>query len=139
MKHFTLFRVVQNNGITGVLVYDNAVVCLTLEPDWNNNKKNKSCIPEGEYICNKVTGANVSTGSHKHTFKVENVTGRTSILFHIGNTIKDTAGCILTGETPGLINGRTAVINSGKAFNRFINTAGEDDMFYLHIINLFNQ
>lgn len=68
--------------------------CVTLELSWKDNKRNKSCIPTGEY---KVT--------HRYSEKygehllVNNVINRSYILIHAGNFVEDTNGCILVGES----------------------------------------
>ena len=44
----TLKRVAENeDGTFGVLIHNNVPFCLTIEPEWKNNMKNISCIPEG--------------------------------------------------------------------------------------------
>lgn len=64
----------------------------TLEPMWDDNKKNKSCIPEGNYNAVKYPSKNFGL-----TYSV-GVVGRSGILFHAGNTTDDTTGCILVGD-----------------------------------------
>lgn len=68
---------------------------VTLEDPWNNNEPFKSCIPAGVYTCKR---AYYNAGKY-WTFEVTGVDGRTHILFHIGNTILNTEGCILLGDS----------------------------------------
>jgi hypothetical protein len=74
--------------------------CKTLELPWNDNKKNQSCIPLGEY---KVAPRQ-SAKYNKH-FHIQDVTGRTFVLIHVGNYYTQTKGCILVGRGIADING----------------------------------
>lgn len=66
----------------------------TLEPGWNNNARNKSCIPFGEYKVEPWLSKKFG-----RCLKVLNVPGREAILIHAGNYREDTKGCILIGTT----------------------------------------
>lgn len=100
----------------------------TIEPKWLNNKKNVSCVPEGEYNAAKYPSKNF-----RLTFCVS-VQDRTGILFHAGNQAKETEGCILLGEhfvmrkTGGLW-----LSNSAKAINYFLESLKDVKSFTLII------
>lgn len=69
--------------------------CKTLELPWMENERNISCIPEGEYMVWKMH----PTKKRKYQyFWVQDVPGRTGILFHPGNYTHQILGCILPGE-----------------------------------------
>lgn len=85
-----------NKGTFGVLCNRQVPFALTLERPWKNNDKSVSCIPHGAYTCQRVDSPKFGD-----TFEVEGVPGRSNILFHKGNTIDDTEGCILVGESFG--------------------------------------
>ena len=69
--------------------------CKTLELPWMDNERNISCIPEGEYMVWKMH----PTKKRKYQyFWVQDVPGRTGILFHPGNYTHQILGCILPGE-----------------------------------------
>lgn len=74
-----------------------AVTCEPVTPD----------VPLGTYLCQPHNGP-----KFQNVWEVTNVPGHTAILIHNGNTVADTHGCILVGETFGRINGVDAVINS---------------------------
>lgn len=76
----------------GVLLSNDIPICLILERPWRDNLPSVSCIPEGKYEC-------VAYESEKFgkTWEVTNVPMRTYILFHSGNTINDSQGCLLAG------------------------------------------
>jgi len=80
----------------GELFINGERFCDTLENPWINNKKNVSCIPRGEYKVRLRLARESATRDYLHLL-VEDVENRSYILFHIGNTPKDTSGCILVG------------------------------------------
>ena len=80
----------------GELFINGERFCDTLENPWINNKKNVSCIPRGEYKVRLRLARESATRDYLHLL-VEDVENRSYILFHIGNTPKDTSGCILLG------------------------------------------
>src|SRR6478609_5840272 len=94
MKTALLQRLNKSNKdpIFGALSEDGKLVCMTFERPWMDNQKNISCIPAGEY----VVRPHVSP-KFKSCFIVEGVENRSQILFHAGNGLMDTQGCILTG------------------------------------------
>ena len=109
MQVFKLERsLISNKATLGRLISPQfEELCKTLENPYINNKKYISCIPCGIYYCESFSG-----GTNKNVWEVKSVPGRTHILFHIGNTEKETQGCILVGQTYGFINDDIAVLNS---------------------------
>ncbi len=85
-----------------------------LELPWKDNERGKSCIPEGTYTVfkDKYRGGKKKG---KPAFRFRNVSGRSGILLHIGNFLKDTDGCLI----PGMRFDHTvpAVYDSTIAFN----------------------
>lgn len=115
MKHFRLIRVAYiADGTFGVLLDEGVPFCLTLEREWNDNKRGESCIPAGTYICRRVQSPKFGD-----TFEVCDVPGRSHILFHIGNIEDDSHGCILTGEMYEKYKGKIAVLASGRGYKEF--------------------
>jgi hypothetical protein len=119
------------DGVFGVLTLNNKVICVTLERPWQDNKPNLSCIPPDVYQCKRV-----DSPKYKDTFEVLNVPGRTHILFHSGNRIKDSKGCILLGSEYGELQDERAVLESSKSFIRFMTMLEGIEFFPLQIINL---
>lgn len=129
MKHFKLFRFPSiEDGTFGVLLDESVPFCLTLERPWLNNGVGKSCIPDGEYICKRINSAKFGM-----TFEVCDVLGRTAILFHTGNLMDDSHGCIILGEQYDPLGGRNAVLVSGKAFQEFLFRLTGENTFKLTI------
>lgn len=96
--------------------------CHTLELPWRENRVRISCIPKGEYIVNVRQSPKFGLVYH-----VQNVPGRSYILFHSGNYAGDrskglkthSAGCILYGKGRGWLGGQKAVLNSRIAKSEF--------------------
>ena len=84
------------NSVIGELFLDGERMCDTLENPWLDNQRNISCIPEGEYKVRLRLPRESATRDYLHLL-VEDVENRSYILFHRGNTAKDTRGCILVG------------------------------------------
>jgi len=133
-KKFVIYRVSSNEENTlGVLLYDAQPFAVTLElplifADNGNTSPNVSCIPTGHYHC-------VRTDSPRFgdTFEVTKVPGRSHILFHKGNTPKNTKGCILVAESFTTIGGASGIGQSSVGFSEFMEILGEDKAFNLLI------
>lgn len=93
--HFFLKRLKEDNvaPTIGVLFRPQGKPFFTLEPPWLDNQNNVSCIPKGEYRFERYLSP-----TKGDCFILHDVPGRTFILIHIGNYLKDTEGCILIGN-----------------------------------------
>ena len=80
----------------GELFLNGERMCDTLELPWKDNQRSISCIPEGEYKVRIRLARESATRDYMHLL-VKDVPNRDYILFHIGNSAKDTSGCILVG------------------------------------------
>ena len=80
----------------GELFINGERICDTLENPWQDNQRNISCIPEGVYKVRLRLARESATRDYIHLL-VQDVPNRDWILFHRGNTAKDTSGCILVG------------------------------------------
>lgn len=85
-----LVRTYQDECTMGRIYFNDVEICQSIELPWQHNTPNLSCIPEGEY---KLTHRQTERfGQH---LLVENVPGRTWILFHPANHAKkELRGCI---------------------------------------------
>jgi len=117
-------------GTFGIIIHNGIPFALTLERPWLNNERDVSCIPEGSYTCKRF-----HSSSHPDTFEVMGVQGRTGILFHKGNLMDHSAGCILIGEEFGVLNGKPAILSSKKGFNEFMANMDAKTEFELIIQN----
>jgi hypothetical protein len=91
----TLRRTSQSHfGTFGMLLDEQGhQLCATCEEPWKDNAPMVSCVPAGTYQC-----VPHNTDHFPDVWEVSGVPGRSAILIHSGNTIKDTHGCILVGE-----------------------------------------
>jgi len=129
MRLFKLIRLPQHSdGTFGVLLDEDIPFCLTLERKWLDNKKGESCIPLGIYTCKRVDSPKFGD-----TFEVTNVPNRSAILFHKGNLMEDSHGCIILGEQYETVEGKPGVMASGKAFEEFLERTEGIDEFELII------
>lgn len=103
-------------GVFGVLFIDGWPICVTLELAWKNNEPQVSCIPAGQYVARRVDSSHFGD-----TFEVCNVPGRSHILFHGANLIKDLKGCIGLAEFYHRFEGKHGIANPsrGAAFIEF--------------------
>ena len=71
---------------------DNLFVCCfaTLEPDWQNNKTEESCIPKGSYVVKPY-----SSSKYPNVLEITDVKGRSVILIHAGNYYNPRFFCLL--------------------------------------------
>ena len=128
-----LSRVATNDhGTFGVLSWDGQPFAVSLEDKWRHNKKFMSCIPSGTYTCKRVNSPKFGD-----TFQVMHVQNRTNILFHKGNTTRNTEGCILIGEEFGILTGEPAILASNKGFSGFKRLTAEVDSFTFAIRDYF--
>ena len=81
----------------GELFVNGERFCDTLELPYRDNQKSISCIPTGEYKVRLRLPRESATRHYIHLL-VKEVKDRSHILFHRGNTAKDSRGCILVGQ-----------------------------------------
>lgn len=95
--------------------------CLTLELPWRNNQRNISCIPAGIYLAHR------RRGSKGNRWYLENVPGRSGIMFHALNWAGDKAagfksdsrGCIGLGLGWTMRDGQIMLTQSSAAIAAF--------------------
>ena len=117
-----------DRGTVGVLLVNDSFVCMTLERPWKLNTRNISCVPTGIY-----TAGAFRSNRHGATFKVLDVPDRSGVLFHKGNEIIHSTGCILLGQEVRPKVDRLSLINSTIGFMRFITALGSTEHFTLRI------
>lgn len=111
-----LLRVGQSiRGTFGVLRYGQVPFALTLERPWEDNEQNVSCIPAGRYVCRRVRSMKFG-----NTYEICDVPDRTHVLFHQGNYIADTQGCVLVGEEFSGTWDRPFIASSQRGFLEFM-------------------
>lgn len=112
MKKLRLNRFSEHKATCGALSIGSEVICYTLELPWRDNKVGKSCIPVGTY-----RALHHYSEKFGETYWLQDVPGRTEIIFHAGNSIKDTRGCILLGEE---LHQNDTISHSRRAVEKFL-------------------
>lgn len=111
-----LVRVGQGiRGTFGVLRYKGVPFVLSLEPPWGENQEDVSCIPAGRYVCKAVRSPTFGI-----TYEVTRVPDRTHILFHKGNYLHNTKGCILLAEEFSGTFDAPTIVSSERGFGEFM-------------------
>ena len=109
----------------GELFLNGERICDTLENSWQDNQRNISCIPEGVYPVRLRLPRESGTRDYLHLL-VQEVPNRDWILFHRGNTAKDTSGCILVGlgSQQDVVN--NSVLAMDLLIKEILNLGGEN-------------
>ena len=109
----------------GELFLNGERICDTLENSWQDNQRNISCIPEGVYKVRLRLARESASRDYLHLL-VQEVPNRDWILFHRGNTAKDTSGCILVGlgTQQDVVN--NSVLAMDLLMKEIINLGGEN-------------
>jgi len=135
MKRAVLIRLSENKKQTlGRLFIFNGLdieyECCTLELPYKDNKRNKSCIPSGNYDVKPRTSEKY--GKH---YLVENVENRDYILIHPANYYTQLKGCIAVGADFYDINkdGECDITYSRRAIKEMLEIA--PDGFNLIILD----
>lgn len=96
----------------GVMLIGGKPVLCTLELPYRQNLREESCIPCGEYRYEMVV-----SGRHGVTYEIQGVSNRDGILFHVGNDVGDTRGCILVGTR---VSEDGKLVDSREGMHRFV-------------------
>lgn len=101
-------------------------VCYILEDSIRTEKiTERTCIPEGCYILglNPWAGMNGKYRprigeTHEGMIEIRGIPNFSLVFIHMGNTHRDTAGCLLTGCYYRFIDGDYEVLQSAQAYKR---------------------
>lgn len=103
----------------GELYIDGKFQCYTLEDTIRAIKiKSITAISEGVYNLDLRYSPRFSPKYGHDMIWVKDVPGYQFILIHKGNIDSDTEGCLLVGDTKGILKEKKAVLNSKSAYDR---------------------
>lgn len=131
MSFLTLKRCHEVDQTTfGVLIHKDHPICVTLEPSWEKNAHDISCIPSGKYEIRKRT-----SGKFGEHLILIGVPERSEILIHRGNSREDTHGCILVGKSFDKQGNQSIISGSSIAMQYLLilMTTALDDYFDITI------
>lgn len=106
-------------GTYGVLIGPKGPFIVTLERPYTDGFGRMSYIKAGVYQAKRF----LSPKFKVETFEITGVVGRDKILFHWGNAVADSEGCVLTGTTfdpVGGMDGKNGVTGSKLAFDELM-------------------
>jgi len=116
---------VREDGCFGVLCWDGRPFAVTCERTFDDGEP---VIRAGRWRCSKTW---FNRGGYA-TWEIY-VPGHSRVLFHRGNTEKDSEGCVLVGEEFGVLNGKTAVLSSAKGFFELMYLTTGATEFYMEV------
>jgi len=141
------------DATNGLLFINGVFECYTLEDQYQDKKVyGETCIPEGSYdvVLRKEGGFHnrykARYDFHKGMLEIKDIPNFKWVLFHLGNTDENTAGCVLVGDTQQDLDvSKDGFIgSSGNAYKKFypkVATAlenGESVSLIVSKINLSN-
>lgn len=125
----------KNSTLSKVLI-DGQYFCFTIEDGYRDKKVfGQTRIPDGTYPVRKRTYGGFYTKYHRlygHMFvpQIMDVPGFGDILFHCGNTVEDTHGCVLLNKCAGF-NSTKQVFEGAQSTPVYL-------AFYLRLVAAFN-
>lgn len=115
MKTVTLVREYRKDCTLGTVILPSGKIIKSIERPWLDNRANVSCYPEGQYVAKWL--ARSGSGRYKRVWHIQDVPGRSGILWHTGNLVRHSKGCTLPGLKHGALGGLPAVLSSGPGLN----------------------
>ena len=118
--------------------------CICIEDGHNEVKvQGETRIPAGTYNLFRRTYGKFyekykKRYNHEFVYELNNVPNYTAVLCHIGNTNKDTAGCLLINNSVDLSNNQIRGAKSALAYQEFYNHLAHENNHTLIIVDLDN-
>ena len=112
-----------------LFAFDGERIAVTLEEPWLDNADNVSCVPPGIYEWFKRE----SPKRGYEVIELRDVPDRENVQIHIGNTTKDTEGCILVGSGRG--EDGKSITGSKLAFQKLMTELKDTDAGTIEIVN----
>ena len=106
--------------VYGVFFIGHLPTFVTLELPYLDNQPNISSIPLGHYKLFLRPASKHLTADIGQAYELKDVPSRSDILIHVGNTVKDSNGCVLLGMSFGLLGDVFGVTESIKAYRRMM-------------------
>lgn len=139
-KILKLNRTYLKNGTVGFFVFENQLICSSLELPWLDNEKSTSCIKEGFYSLSfydsPSKGRVLLLKNERLGVGTSQECERTYIEIHSANWTSQIEGCIATGLSVGIDStddSRLMAYNSKDAFTKLMAFVEAEEIKLLHI------
>ena len=110
MRYLTLTRFAYLEAcVLGRITMEFHLPIYTLERPWRFNQVQTSCIPEGDYLLKPHKSEKFPAA-----WEVTGVSGRTAILIHPANAVKELQGCIAPGLEYSILKAPNALKYQGR-------------------------
>jgi hypothetical protein len=122
---------IREDGCFSVLLWEGRPFAVSVERTFEPGEASHGkqiVIPNGVHRC---TATQYQKGGYA-TYEIH-VPGHSRVLFHRGNHETDSLGCVIVGESFGVLNGQTAVLDSKGGFNELITLTGGGPEFYMEV------
>lgn len=130
MRHHRLARLSQEptSPQLGVFLIDGVPRFTTLEPP---KVGDITCIPDGDYVCKRVLKRTTTGGLYiPETYLITDTPGKTGCLFHVGNRMENTTGCVLIAKG---YEGKNYIWPSKEGFELWLRAMKNEPEFELSI------
>lgn len=122
------------DGVFGVLMKDDQMVCVTLEHAYPNDSGFTPKVPAGTFKCVRGLHRLEGMASQFETFEITGIPGHKNILFHVGNWHTDSSGCVLVGKEEVSQMGTRMITASRDTFAKFMAMLDGVDEFDLTVV-----
>jgi hypothetical protein len=122
---------IRDDGCFSAMLWDGRPFAVSVERTFEEGEAKhgkRIVIPAGLALCKRSF---YNKGGYP-TFEII-VAGHTRVLFHKGNFEDNSEACVIVAESFGVLQGKTAVLDSKGGFNEFMQLAAGLQEFYMKV------
>ena len=118
---------IRDDGCFSAMLWDGRPFAVSVERTFENRRV---VIPAGLSLCKRSF---YNKGGYP-TFEII-VPGHTRVLFHKGNFELNSEACVIVAESFGVLEGKTAVLDSKGGFSEFITLTEGLSEFWMEVLH----